>query len=321
MDAVLSTPLLRRSELGERDVDRHRLDVLVRDGSLIRVRAGVYVGATATARLRPEEWIVLRARVLALVSVEPPLFSHQTAAALHGLPLYRPDAQRVHVILDERRRGAMAQTVRHRGAVGPGDVVDLAGLRVTSMVRTMSDIARTCDFETAVCTLDGALRALATTTARTYDADKAAAAIALALATSRRSAHGGARAARALAFADGRAQLPGESISRIRITEMGLRPPQLQVRVPSPSGSSYYLDFGLDDVGVWGEFDGRGKYTEHAAQSGRSPAQVLLAEKQREDWIRGTTGRAIIRWGWPHIVDAPTLARRFAAFHVALPSR
>lgn len=321
MDAVLSTPLFRRADLAERDVGRHRLDVLVRNGALIRVRPGVYVDAAATAELRPEEWMVLRARALAVVSAEPPLFSHQTAAALHGLPLYRPDVRRVHVILDERRRGAMAQAVRHRGDVGPDDVADLGGLRLTSLVRTMSDIARTCDFETAVCTLDGALRRVAVRTAGTYDADAATAVIESALATSRRSSHGRARAARALAFADGRAQLPGESISRIRIAELGLRPPRLQVRVASPSGSSYYLDFGLDDVGVWGEFDGRGKYIEAAARSGRSTEQVVFAEKQREDWIRGTTGRAVIRWGWPHLVDAATLARRFAAFHVALPSR
>lgn len=285
---------------------------------MIRIRAGVYVEPTAT-ELRPEQWMILRARALHLMCVEPPLFSHQTAAAVHGLPLYRPDPRLIHVTLDERRRGATAHAVRHRGDVGPDETVEVAGLRLTNLARTMADIARTCDFESAVCTLDGALRRVAVTTAGTYAWEVAAETTARALDASRRSAHGRSRAAKALAFADGRAQLPGESISRIRIAEMGLRPPRLQVSIPGPSGSSYFLDFGFDDVGVWGEFDGRGKYTDRALRSGLSTEQVLLAEKQREDWIRGTTGRPVIRWGWTHIVDAATLARRFAAFHVDVP--
>lgn len=319
MNAALSTPLWKRADLMRRGVDRHRLDALLREGTLARLRPAVYVRCADIRTLTPEERIVLHARALALVSTDTPLFSHQTAAALHGLPLYRPDTERIHLILDDRRRGAVARAVRHRGDVDPQEVETCAGLRVTGLVRTMADIARTCEFATAVCTLDGALRRVAVTATGTYDADAARRLTASALDASRRSAHGRARAARALAFADGRAQLPGESISRVRIAELGLHPPRLQVGVPAPSGGMYYVDFGLDDIKIWGEFDGRGKYTDPALRSGRSAEQVFMAEKQREDWIRGTTGRPVIRWGWSDLVDADALARRFAAFHVRLP--
>ncbi|MEV8241344.1 type IV toxin-antitoxin system AbiEi family antitoxin domain-containing protein [Microbacterium testaceum] len=321
MEAVHSIPLLRRADLADRGIDKHGLDRLLRSGALSRIRAGIYTETAAVADLRAEGWMVLRARALASTSTRPPVFSHQTAAALHGLPLLRPDATRVHVILDERRSGTVTQAVRHRGDLRPDEIEMRFGLCVTSLVRTMSDLARTCDFETAVCTLDAALRSVAVPHPGVYDAEAARQIKARALETSHRSAHGVARAARALGFADGRAQLPGESVSRVRIAEIGLRAPRLQVSVPAPSGSDYYLDFGFDDVGVWGEFDGRGKYTDQTLRSGRSAVDVLLAEKQREDWIRGVTGRPVIRWGWEHLADAVTLARRFTAFHVPVPGR
>ena len=63
-------------------------------------------------------------------------------------------------------------------------------------------------------------------------------------------------------FADGRAQLPGESVSRLYLHELGFARPRLQVMVHGPAGSRFYLDFGLDDVNAWGEFDGKAKYTD-----------------------------------------------------------
>ncbi len=34
----------------------------------------------------------------------------------------------------------------------------------------------------------------------------------------------------------------------------------------------YYVDFGMDEVGSFGEFDGKGKYLDEAMRSGRSRA-------------------------------------------------
>jgi hypothetical protein len=195
-------------------------------------------------------------------------------------------------------------------------VVTVAGLRCTSLVRTVADIARTAPFEKAVTVADAALRSLFVSTDNLYDTDGAHGFRADALAIARRSAHGVSRAERVLQFADGRAQLPGESVSRIRLAELGFRSPRLQVAVRAPRGRQYFVDFLFEDVAAIGEFDGRMKYVDGRLLADRTADEVFEREKQREDWIRGVTGRAVVRWGWPHIADATSLGERLAAFGV-----
>ena len=45
---------------------------------------------------------------------------------------------------------------------------------------------------------------------------------------------------------------------------------------------------------------------------------VLLHEKQREDWIRGTTQRRYGRWGTAHLALG-ALRTRLASFHIHPP--
>jgi hypothetical protein len=116
-----------------------------------------------------------------------------------------------------------------------------------------------------------------------------------------------------LTFADGRAESPGESISRLLLVRLGFRV-TVQVPAPGPQGTEYRLDFGIDEA--FGEFDGWVKYSDPALLRGRTGSQALREEKQREDWIRGTTGRAVARWEWPDLKGQNTLAARLAAFGV-----
>ena len=287
---------------------------------LVKVRPGVYADGQTWAATTPESRIVARARALALVSETPPVFSHETAAAAHRLPLFRPRPDAVHVIVSAGRPGAASGTVRHRGELRDEDVVDVDGLRCTSLVRTVADVARTGTFEQAVTVADAALRTLCVPRPGVYLADRANEFRETAGNTARRSAHGRTRGERALAFADGRAQLPGESISRIRLQELGFRRVQLQVRVSGPGGSHYYADFGLEDAAALGEFDGALKYADGKLHDGRSTAEVFDREKQREDWIRGKTQLRYVRWGWPHIRSSTSLGERLMAFGIRPPS-
>ncbi|MFJ4158797.1 hypothetical protein [Microbacterium testaceum] len=177
-------------------------------------------------------------------------------------------------------------------------------------------MARWDSRESAVAVADAGLRAVAWTTSNTYDLDKAETFRESAIDALDVSPRGRSRGRRVLEFADGRAERPGESISRIRLDELGFTSPSLQVAVDGPRGKTYWLDFGLDEANAWGEFDGKVKYRELADASGHSSREVVEAEKRREDWIRGTTGRTVVRWGWEHISDAATLGRRLAAFGV-----
>lgn len=99
-------------------------------------------------------------------------------------------------------------------------------------------------------------------------------------------------------------------------TELGFAAPSLQVPVAAPRGRTYWIDFGLDDVEAWGEFDGRSKYRDVAAVGGRTAQEVVEDEKRREDWIRGVTNRTLVRWGWGDIANAAALGRRLSAFGV-----
>ncbi|MDQ4214512.1 hypothetical protein [Microbacterium capsulatum] len=219
--------------------------------------------------------------------------------------------------LADARPGSAAGTVRHRGSVPEDEIVEIRGLRCTSLRRTVADVARTASFEAAVVIADAALRQRCVPAPGRYDEAAAESFLEGVRGVTAGFAHGRARADGVLAFADGRAQLPGESISRIRLVELGFRRIRLQVEVDGPRGP-YYVDFALDDPGAhaFGEFDGTGKYTDPALLAGRSGAEALDEEKQREDWIRGTTQRPFARWGWKHIDTAAGLGRRLSAFGI-----
>ncbi len=306
-------------ELLAMDMSQRGIRSNLASGVLVRVRPGVYVRGTEWKNAKPESRVVARARALHRVSATRPVFSHETAAALHGLPLYRADRDRVHTIAAAERPGAALGVIRHRGELGT-DVVEIDGMLCTSLARTVADTARTMMFEQAVTIADAALRLQCAPHVGEYDLAHAMAFRESALEIARRSAHGLTRAQRALGFADGRAQLPGETISRIRLHELGFRRIGLQVRVPGPSGSDYFVDFELEEVRSFGEFDGTIKYVDGRMLDGRTTAEVFDREKQREDWIRGSTQHRYGRWGWPHTTSATTLGKRLAAFGILPPS-
>lgn len=309
-------PLLSWEQLRADGVGPAQSRRMIRSGDLVRIRPGIYVRKDPAHPPSPEEWIVLRARALARTSAESPLFSHLTAAALHGLPVRAPNSPKVHITLPPERPGAQSFVVRHRGEVPAEQQVERYGVRFTSIERTMADVARTASFETAVCSLDAAFRPVTAPEPGVNDVAAAAELRAKVLEIASRSAHGRARALRALTFADGRAQLPGESISRIRLAELGFTRIDLQVHVAGPSGRDYFVDFGLDEANAWGEFDGEQKYRDESLRSGLTLDDVMLREKQREDWIRGTTQRPFARWKWAHLRSAETLAQRLASFGI-----
>jgi hypothetical protein len=302
---VGSVLLLRYDELLATGLSAQTIARSMRVGRLVRVRPGVYADGEAWQSARPESRVIARARALNQVSHTRPVFSHETAAAIHGLPLFRANRERVHIIAPEERPGAASGVIRHRGVIADGDVAEVNGLWCTSIARTVADVARTATFEQAVTIADAALRSSCVPRAGVYLRDLAQEFRDAALEIIRRSAHGQSRAKRALSFADGRAQLPGESVSRVRLSELGFRDPDLQVKVPGPGGSNYYVDFCFHDIRAFGEFDGTMKYVDGRLIDGRTSSEVFDREKQREDWIRGRTQYRLSRWGWPHIETAP----------------
>lgn len=249
------------------------------------------------------------------------VFSHWSAAVLWQLPMARCEPRRVHVSgagTSGHVTASEPTVARHQVAVAAEDVTAVDGIPCTGLARTVADTLRLATEEAGIALVDAALRRLAwDSDAHVYDQDAADRFVAE---VSRRLPVGGRgvrRAREILALGDGRAQLPGESISRLYLVRLGFAVPRLQVEIPSPLGGRYFVDFGIDDAGVWGEFDGRGKYVDEALRGTDIDVEaVLLAEKEREDWIRGTTHRRLVRWNGADIRDTTCFRRRLAAFHV-----
>ena len=109
--------LLTPRDLSALGLSARRVGTHLRSGELIRVRPGVYATGKAWRGAKPEQRVVARARALHRISATPPVFSHETAAAIHGLGLYRADAARVHVTVPAERPGAASGAIRHRGVL------------------------------------------------------------------------------------------------------------------------------------------------------------------------------------------------------------
>lgn len=114
---------------------------------------------------------------------------------------------------------------------------------------------------------------------------------------------------RAVAFADPRAESVGESLSRVRIMELGFAAPRLQTCVWAED-REYRLDFEWEG-GVVGEFDGKHKYLRAQELFGRSAEEAVYREKLREDAIR-STGRRVVRWSWDDLHRPGILRDRLA---------
>ncbi|MCW2165271.1 hypothetical protein B0I12_002426 [Microbacterium hydrothermale] len=323
MDADAARNLLRtRAQLLDRDVAKSglRSDPA---GAWHRVQRGVYVPRGAVDDLRPQA--DLRLRVIAAAGQMrggDAVISHVSAAVLHGLDLSGIAGRPVEMtVAGGRRMSSRPGLTRHLDELGPEDVVTVEGLRCTSVERTVFDVARVASLETGVACADAAARRVAVRE-RVFDPGaheewRGRLRVRAAAASGRR---GAARARWVIEFFDGRAELPGESLSRLQLFRLGHRVFDLQVPVEGPAGEVYEVDIGLPEARTFWEFDGEGKYLDEARRSGRTLDEVLLREKRREDWIRGVTQWRLYRGGFRDVATPEALAARLAAFGVAPPT-
>lgn len=314
--------LFTRAELLDRDVTQGELHAAGVAGRWMRIQPGVYVDRVEFDAMRPAH----RHRVAVVAAVQRSrgrvgVVSHLSAAVLHGLPQYRFRPRPVSVTIpDATHPPSRAGLRRHADELEETDVVEIDGIRCTSLERTIFDVARTKSLETSVPCADAALRRVVVD-GRVFDADlQAEWRERFARRAARAAGRRGVRRARWIGeFADGRAELPGESVSRLQLHRLGFRDFDLQVPVEGPRGFDYHVDVGLKEVRTFWEFDGEEKYRNEAMRRGRSLEDVLLEEKRREDWIRGRTRWHLVRGGFADIATPETLAARLSAFGVQPP--
>lgn len=310
--------LRARHDLLEGGMTERKLRAGLAGGAMRRIWRGWYVAESQWQSLWPEGRHLLEVVAADRSSIAGIVAAGVSAAVLQGMPLYRHSPDRVHVVAPGRSRSSPG-IMRHEVTLDDEDIVTRGGIRCTSLERTVIDVARTTAVETGIACADAALRMMAVT-GQQQDEERATAWRAQLLERSAASRERGIRQARRIiAFSDGRAQLPGESVSRFRLWQLGFRRLELQVPVPGPTGSPYWVDFAMEDAGALGEFDGEGKYLDPALLGSRTTQQALLEEKQREDWIRGVTQRPFARWADEHIATPNALGTRLAAFGIRPP--
>jgi very-short-patch-repair endonuclease len=130
-DNVISVDQLRTAGLG-RGAITHR----VKAGTMQRLHTGVYLlGAAPPTPMA-------RARAAALACGADAVVSHRSAACLYGL---LPDlGGNVNVTVVARNQAPRPGIRRHRvGALARGDVSVMSGLRITTVARTICDLAAT----------------------------------------------------------------------------------------------------------------------------------------------------------------------------------
>jgi hypothetical protein len=311
-----------RDELLERDVSVTELRGAAGHGRWMRIQPGAYVQREALDALRPDA----RHRIAVVAAVSRArgrvgVVSHLSAAVLHGLPQYRFRPRPVSMTVpDAAHPPSRAGLRRHTDALDECDAIEIDGIRCTSIERTVFDVARTEPLETSVSCVDAALRRVVVDD-RVFDVGLHAAWRERFMRRAEQAAgRRGVRRARWVGdFADGRAELPGESVSRLQLHRLGFRHFDLQVAVAGPRGFDYYVDVGLQEVKTFWEFDGEVKYRDEAMRRGRTLEDVLLEEKRREDWIRGRTQWRLCRGGFADIATPETLATRLAAFGIHPP--
>jgi hypothetical protein len=277
---------------------------------LVSIRRGVYADGVRYAELAALERHRVDTQAALLRLASPTALSHETAAVWMGMPMLRPSLGTIHVTRPELPASHVHAGIHHHPGSLPDQHVTVIGkTRTTSPARTAVDIARRVDFARGLAVADSCLRS---------GVSRQALQDVMAFCASWPGARG---ASRAVSWADGRADNPGESYSRAVLIEQGLPPSDIQFPVRDDHGLAGLADFVWIDRWTLGEFDGRLKYLPNAGADVEAGAQVLWLEKQREDRLRAA-GFEVVRWTWQELQrPAELTARIVAAFARAAARR
>ncbi len=268
---------------------------LARSGQLSQLRRGGW-------SRRPVEDAEVRHRQLIEATVPQittdAVLSHASAGLLHGLPLLASRLDQVHWTRTRHNGGRSHRQIHvYAAPLGPPEITAIDGLPVTSLARTVVDLARHLPLAEGVMAADAAVRSGLDRQLLTELIDAAP----------RRPGNG--RARRVVAFADGRSESAGESWSRVQFHAVGLPPSHLQYEVFDDNGElAGRTDFCWEDERVLGEFDGLVKY-EKLLRPGERASDVVVREKVREDRLRELDW-ILIRWTWRELSQSELLRSR-----------
>ncbi len=194
---------------------RHQVRTLIRRGDLIALDYGVYATADSAGRLEllPNGPVILRAASALATAAPGSVISHHTAAQLHGLDLLGPPRSEVAITRPPGLGSKSGNPGVHvyTAKLPSSHVGARLAIPVTTVARTVIDLARNGDFRAGVVVADSALHQRLTSTNDLLRV----------LADCARS-RGVRTAAEVVKFADLLAESPLESIGRVAFSDCGL---------------------------------------------------------------------------------------------------
>lgn len=324
---------------------QHTLHRAAARGTVIRIRPGIFVDTELWNAAFPRERHLASAAATAITVRATPVFCRETALLLHGLPLdevpgeisrralssgasgFRgPDKPEASMwpLLAERRIAVPAGWA----AIPIGDLrsqrVDIDGRNaclVEDLTFCLADVLPRLSLDSAVMVADALLSGLRSTHDGGLSLQAAAWSRAQLAAVSRlcRSQTAARRFNWLADFADAGSASPGESVSRLRIHQLGFEAPVLQHKVHGAQGELLgILDFWWPRIRLAGEFDGWGKYTDAQSYSGQARDTVFRQEKQRTERIQ-EEGIRFVRWMLDDVRNPPRLENRLTRSGVPRP--
>ncbi|MGX5697414.1 hypothetical protein ACWKWP_14535 [Agromyces soli] len=326
MPVTAAAPLPTLVRVAEEDrllSSSRELQRRARSGSLRRLRAGAYVDAAEWAALGWDEQQMMRIAAVIGSRRDRPVLFGPSAAIVLGLPLVGIGDTDVHLLAWGGAAPPSGNGVRwHRDRVDEASIIEIGGMLVTDVKRTVLDLARRFAVLHSIASVDRALSPALESSGFECFAGLPRLAEPVRLAGVERAelldalaampgARGVGRARRTVAFADAAAMSPGESISRAQMELLGFPRPRLQVRFARIDGDGEdVVDFDWPEYGLIGEFDGKVKYTRAEYLGDRDVTEVVWDEKLRERRLKRGHGREAARWVWDDTIALAEGMRR-----------
>ncbi|MCL9760364.1 DUF559 domain-containing protein [Frankia sp. AiPa1] len=240
----------------------------------------------------------LRARARAALLVVGGTIVRLTAARLHGLPGLPPREPNEPIDLavpagGSRLRGGYR---RHPLELASSEIVNLSGLRTSSVARTLEDLALLPERDLFITVVDAMLNSRRLTAAGLADLGR------------RLACRGGRGVTRALSWwlmIDGRAESPLETRLRLLLIDNGLRPDATQWPVDDPVTGRRIarLDFAWPAARLAIEADGIGPHSQ--------PRALLYDRRRQNELVR--RGWEVLRFTWHDTVPGTLAAQRAVA--------
>lgn len=319
MNAFEVLPFITAENKFVDEYSARRLSRLAMSGRLVRVRRSLYLPADTWHSLKPWEQYRMKIQAVHELASCEPVFARESAAQIMGLPLIQLPKEVQTILAAGRSGGQSSNGVRRvNGVAGDPEPWQMFGLLVTPPVQTARDMAVRLPLTASLPAMDRLLQRKMLPGAPpnvnlVFTAEDVRNSAALLPNETQRH-----RLQRVLDVANGLSQSPGESLSRAIMIQHGFPVPALQVPFADKRGRIGMPDFDWEEYKTLGEFDGYDKYSAQRYLKGRTPSEVVVAEKNRENRLRALSYN-VVRWIWD---DLKVPGRLVEMLHDAgLPSK